>query len=263
MNVQMICALGGFDRIFVDGTTNTMPASGITINNNDSFLECLNNDPMIHEHSITRLRINIIGEIIESSDIDEVRQYKKALEHDGVKAMQTGIVSRYCIGYANIILLKGNEYFMTEESFSKSKNEQSMEIIGKKGDESGLLVAALRLGNHIVNTVRNEYDDATIAVIDRIFVHRKFRHLGISTWIHDNVCDIIHTYSLCRPNATLLAYADFTNEAAYLNITQDDYLDTLHKHYVDRGYLEFSKLFRLKDGIDARRIMYKLYDTKI
>ncbi|MBO5386788.1 MAG: hypothetical protein J6A59_01410, partial [Lachnospiraceae bacterium] len=93
MNVQMICALGGFDRVFIEGTTNTMPSSGITINNNDNFLECLNNDPMIYEHSITRLRINIIGEMIETSDIEEVRQYKKILEHNGVKAIQTGIVS--------------------------------------------------------------------------------------------------------------------------------------------------------------------------
>lgn len=262
MNVHMINSIAGFDRLIIDGNMNTMPASGITLNTNESFIESLNNDPNIHEHSLIRLRINIIGEISDTSNLDEVKHYKRVLEQDGVKPLQTGIISRYCIGYVNIVLLKRNSNFVTEESF-KSKNEQSMELIAKKVDEASILVAALRLSNHIINTSRNEYKDATIAIIDRLFVHRKFRNQGISTWIHKNICDIIHTYSMSRPNAVLLAYADFTNEAINREISVDEYLEILHKHYLNNGYNEFSRLFKLKDGLDTRRIMYKLFDTKI
>ena len=262
MDVNMINARGGFDRLLIDGSLSTMPLSGVTLNNDESLLESIHNDPKIHEHSLMRLRVNLIGEINEGSKDFEAIRFRDELDRIGVKCLLRGKTSRYCIGYVSLIILKCNNYF-DSDSISDFKSEQSMELIAKKIDEASILIAALRLSKLINSTWKNDCKDSIVAIIDKVFVHQRFRNLGVSKWLHRNMSDIVQTYSLQKPNACLLYYADFLNEAGKLEMSEEKYLEMLHNHYLKEGYQEFNKLSRLKDGIDAKRIMYKLYDTKI
>lgn len=257
MNIQMINSIGGFDRLFIDGSVYTMPSSGITLRQNFNFIECINNDSRIYEQSIAKLKINIIGEIKDTAEtIEENIEYKEKLERNGIRGVTIGRYSRYCIGYINILIIKKDSQFISEESYT-SKSEEAFERIAKKADEASLLIASLRLANQIVNTKKNDCDDASIAMIDKIFIHKLFRNQGIATWIHQNLYDIIQAYTMFNINAITLYYANFTNEK------EENYLEKLHNHYIKNGYSDFNKLIRLREGLDAKNIMYRLNNVRI
>lgn len=242
MNINMISSIGGFDRVFVDGSLNAMPPCGIEIRGEDSFQESLSKDLNSHEHGLVRLKLNIVGEIRRTGwKQSEYIQNSARLAKQGLRVVKIGELDRYSIGYASILVLEDSKI-----------EDESIEKLAKDGADAGVYLGASRLAKQLAKS----NDDLHVAILDRIYTNEHYRGYGVASWIHNNLRDLVRVYSLTDIGAVVLYYADFKGESGN-KVTKEEYLDYLFKHYKKLGYKRANVLWTL-EGIDIKQLMYKI-----
>lgn len=257
LKLHLIQSVGGFDRVFIDGSLLSMPPCGITLRTSRSFEEALE-ESHLREIGLAKLRVNIVGEIdtknpdIEPRDLEELR---RKLSEQSLKVVKAGRFERYSIANVGITIVKGDDLFLNEDLL-RLKSEVNLERIAQKGDEADLLIAATRLAKYIEGI--QKLGSVSVAIIDKIYVYRAYRGYGIASWIHSNIWDIIKTFSLTVVRGILLSYSDYKFEAGYYNVSTDEYVRNLHNHYLKNGYNDMTEVNAIREGLSVQRIMYKI-----
>lgn len=254
MDTLKLEQIGYFDRIFIDGTIKPMNiASGLTVKNKESLTEAIENDSENYMHDIAKLRLEILGESIEGTDKDEKEQIKEDRFENGIKMInKSGNIERYIIAYADILILKGKHVFPFK------KNDNNIEDYCVKSDVKldnyQNYIAAVNIAREIAKREREEVLNINIAMIDKVYVYQAFRECGISSWIHDNLIEILKVYGMVRPHGVVLTYGDFTKQS----LITKNYIEFLKNHYKNHGYTELEKDKRKRYKIDSNSIMYKI-----
>lgn len=227
MRVTEICEIGKFNSVYIEGfILPTYDNIGIEIKDGESLIGSLEESTTLRQ-GISKLRLNIVGESVDSV-------YDSYREKFGLGERTKGSTKRYCISYVDIIILK-------DKSITVSNVEQDACKLAKSGDELELLTQAVKVKNEI--TKENEFTiDYSVAIIDKIYVNKYFRRLGIASWVHNNIKELITIYGMVNISAVILIPGDFTKKASTeFNMTDKDYSDMLVNHYMALGYTFISR----------------------
>ena len=249
MQVRKICGLGYFDRLIIDGYMMPMYNNkGIEIGDGESLVDALETNEQSYNQGIGKLRINIVGEALNTESYEEILRMRKHREDDlNLVRSKLGATDRYTIGNMDILILKG-DYTFPEEVTNKGKTIEDINKLAKGEDELAILTKALEIQNNIVKS-NTGLTDCNIAIVDRVYINGEFRRCGISTWLHSNLFDLAKTYGMLDVAAVLLIPGDFSDEAtSKFQMTKQKYESMLVKHYKEVGYKFIDK-----------NIMYKKY----
>lgn len=244
MNVNKICSLGYFDNVIVDGYMLSMfNTKGIEITDNTALVDIVTNSKYSSQ-GIAKLRFTVYGESEFNLADDDLLGMRWHREMElGLKKTKVDNKDRYPIGYADILILK------SENSLSDMKNvygdvSEYISTITKSEDEFILLKKAVDIQSKIK---RDSSSDSNIAIVDRVYIDKAFRGCKISSWIHENIFDIIKTYCMINTYAALLIPGDFSNEAeSMFGVSKDEYRNMLVKHYKASGYKFIDKAVMCK-----------------
>ena len=244
MQVRKICGLGYFDRLIIDGYMMPMYNNrGIEIRDNESIVDALESNKQSYNQGIGKLRINIVGEAINTESSDDIERMRNHRENE-LKLVRSKIGSsdRYNIGYADILILK-SDYSFPKEVTNKGKTLDDINKLAKGEDELALFTKALEIQKDVIN--KSEYSD--IAIVNRVYINKEFRQCGISTWLHNNLQEIIKVYGMINIAAILLIPGDFSEEAeTEFSMTKQKYESMLIKHYKSCGYRFINKVIMCK-----------------
>lgn len=259
MEVDKILRNGYFDRLRIDG--NLKPVcdyTGTVIKNGASFKELLNQSEDGYKHGIAELKLKIIGEATRDesqsrlSDLRESRKQASIIQLDSLPNWE-----RYLVAYACIFIIK-SDYAIPYELKNRELSDNSIGKFAKTEDKVELITEALKVRGQIINEYNYPAEYVNIAVVDKVYVAPAFRRCRVSSWIHTNLSDMINLYSLVFPNAVLLAYGDFSDEAdTMFNMSKKAYSNMLYKHYTSLGYKRVPKI-SIPIIEQGSNIMYKL-----
>lgn len=260
MDVERILKIGYLDAIKLDGTLEPVyESNGTIILPDTTFKESLDKSDEAFKHGIAHLRINLIGESstdINSVDLDKMRQDRE--ESGLVKLESNSSIDRYILAYIDILILK-SDYTIPFRLEANGKKESDFEKLAKSTDKLELMLTALDVGKYIADKYDYSGDWINIAIVDKVYVQPAFRRCKISTWLHLNLADIINMYGLVFPNAVLLSYGDFSNEAEELfKMSREQYNKMLIRHYKSVGYNRIQRIL-IKSLLDNKNILYKLF----
>lgn len=235
MRITEICEKGKFQAVYIEGfILPTYDNVGIEIKDGESLLESLEGSKTCRQ-GISKLRLNIVGESTNNNQDN----YREKL---GLADRTIGDTKRYCIGYVDIIIVK-------DKSITISNVEQDAYNLAKSDDELELLTQAIKIKNEI--TKENEFTlDYSVAIIDKIYINKYFRRMGIASWIHNNIKEVITTYGMVNISAVLLIPGDFTRKAnKECNMSDKEYNNMLISHYMTLGYTFISRSVMCKKFI--------------
>lgn len=234
MNTAEISRIGSFDRVFIDGKIEPIYKSkGITLANNQSLSSSINTYRDIGCLSVAKLSIVISGDNFEDNKSEE-------------------------IAYASILILK-NSYAMPIGLYEEATDESEIESSIEDYYELNILRASQELSKYISKKCRTDESENCIGIIDKVYVDKKYRGCGISTWIHSNIANIINTFALVFPIAIVIEAGDFSGAAKEYSVDTSDYVKKLISYYRNLGYNDFNA-FRYKGSdINFDNLMYKLF----
>lgn len=250
MNVKRICSLGYFDRVTIDGFISPMSkTNGITLVNDGTLSDSINNNDNSYRNNIGKIRVTIYGESKFNINDDKLLNMRWHREKElGLARNMVGKTDRYAIAYADFVILKSDSTL----PINVIQNDKSNDDIGKLAkseDEYMLLTSALQMQNEIVSK-GIPINKSNIAIVDRVYVHQFFRHCGISSWIHDNIGDILKTYGMIDISGVILIPGDFNNEAEKVfRVSQKEYKKMLINHYKNHGYKFLDKYVMYKSAV--------------
>lgn len=260
MDVEKVLRAGYFDRIKIDGILKPVyEGTGTSIVPFSSFKESLNKSEEAFKHGVAHLKIQLIGECDTNINFVDLTNMREDREKCGIQkvASTTEDVDRYLVGYADILILKG-EYAIPYKIEANGKTTKDIEKLAKTPDTLDIMLAALKLGKYITKKYEYPPDWVNIGIVDKVYAYPIFRRCEISTWIHENIADIINMYSLVWASGILLTYGDFSDEAeSVFKQSESTYNKMLLNHYKQLGYHSISKL-GLDGLIGNSKLMYKL-----
>ena len=135
----------------------------------------------------------------------------------------------------DILILKSDLVFPVGIT-NTGKTKDDILKLAKGEDELQIMLKALEVQHNIIKS-DNGIDNYNIAILDRLYVHKAFRNCGISSWINNNIHDIIKVYGMIDIGAILLIPGDFSSEARNcFNMSNEEYVDMLIEHYKSVGY---------------------------
>lgn len=259
MEVKKILRAGYFDTLKIDGQLKPINNSkGTVILPNYSFKDALNNSEDAFKHGVASLRINLIGECNSFGSFFKRESMQEDREKAGlVRVPSSSNLDVYMVGYVDVLIVK-SDYAIPFEVDAKGKTEKDMERLAKTNDCLEMYLAALGVSKHIVEKHKYSTDYINIAIIDKVYIYPLFRRCKISTWLHNNIADIINMYSLVFPTGIILTFGDFTQESNnQFNMSTAQYNKMLERHYKKLGYFNINKL-GINGVSTSSNIMYKL-----
>lgn len=148
------------------------------------------------------------------------------------------IMSRAELGYARFVVVKGYSALPKCLAVRRSGliNYIIKHMLCPEPTEASLISDAVALD---MSTTKGDYDlsgKSMLLVVDKVYVRDAGRKCGISEYIHNNLVDIVHTYTAVRPKLVVLNCGDFTSEHRRQGITEEEYKNRLKKHYTKCGY---------------------------
>ena len=226
MDIESIKSIGDYDDILINGYISPLNKhKGISIYQESSFIDSVNMYDADGYNSIANLHLVILG-------CKRDRQYTVAYAD---------------IWIINNPLLLDIKRIQSEEIYPNilSSNEDVERLTSVAS-----LVAALKKEKHM--------SSINAAIVDKVYVYPDYRHMGISTWIHNNISDLLRKFTLITPDIVVLNYGDFSNEAlAKFNMTYENYKKYLHNMYKNIGYKDLSVISKLTYK-SKMGLMYKL-----
>lgn len=228
MRVTEICNRGKFNSVYIEGFILPIYDNiGIEIKDGESLEDSLNS-LRTYGQGISKVRLNIVGE----SQDEKYNEHRKKL---GLTDRELGDKKRYCIGYVDVLIIK-SDTIMGLNTINKGNKERDIVKIVKSDDELELMTRAIDIKNEIAK--ENDFAiDYSVGIIDKIFINKNFRRLGIASWVHNNIKDLIKIYGMVNISAILLIPGDFTNKAqSDFSMSASEYKDMLVRHYKALGY---------------------------
>ena len=240
MDIAEICRRGYFDRVVIDGFVLPLyNDDGVEIKNEQTLMDGVEFNRSKYNHRISRLRLNIAGEDTREEKPSEVRRMRNH-RVNGLKMPCCDRVNcdRYYIGYVDIFIFKSDD-LLPESIRNLGKTYEEMERISNNEYELKMMQSAIKLQSKIVKENRKS-EKSSVAIIDKLYIHPIFRRCGISTWVHENIKDLILLYGLIDIGATIMMPADFNKESEKMfSMSRKDYEEMLIKHYRKLGYTRF------------------------
>lgn len=235
MDTVKIKQIGYFDRVCIKGELkNISSTDGIEIGNNKNLSEynCSSKE-------LPKITINILGQSTDIADNDEVARIREDRYKSGIKLVsKDNNTENYIIALADIFILKGKEI----ENYTHDKVDLEN------------YVTATKLAHEIASKNKEEVGNINVAIVDRVYTYSVFRNCGVSSWIHNNLIDIIKLYGLTDVNGIVLTYGDFTKQ----ELKQSNYLEFLKDHYKSKGYNELNSYRKIRYHVFSKSIMYKI-----
>lgn len=254
MNVRDIKRLGYFDEVAIDGWIDPMYRSnGVLIYQDMGLSESMNFCNSQSSNALAHLHVDIFG-IGNNNDTEDILIARDSL---GIRPDK---YNRYCIGYANIVIIK-NEQSISRGVENKGRDAQAISGVSKTPDEMSLYEVGLRIAKYAskYRVKDKSFKDMTIAIIDRVYIHNRFRRLGINTWIHQNIEDIINTFGLLYPDVVVLVPGDFSNESEKMfRMTKLEYNEMLRNMYMKFGYKDINIIEKWITKIYDKNILFKI-----
>lgn len=260
MNVDKILRTGYFDEIRVDGTCKPIfRSSGTLIKSDTSFKSLLEDSEEGFKHGVANILIQLTGGSTITADIEDMERMREDRESSGIKRIPgSSTMDKYLIAYADILLLKSN-YSIPFELKASGKDRDSLYNAGTTQDMKEILVEALNLSDKIEDKYKYPKDCISIAIVNKVYVLPVFRRSGISTWIHNNIADLVNMYGLQFPTGILLTYGDFSQEAGKLfGMDNAAYNKMLRSYYKKLGYKSITQNGVVLSIGDQVGIMYKI-----
>lgn len=261
LDINKILRTGYFDTIKIDGTIKpVMGSTGTIISGDDTFRSSLEQSSEKFKHGVAHLRLQLTGESKIDANIEELEEMREDREENGIKRLTgTQFVDRYLIAYADILILKSN-YSLPYKLSASGKDEESLIALGNTPDIKELLISSLELADKIESKYSYPKDCIAIAIVNKVYVIPIFRRSGISTWIHQNIADLINMYAMMFPTGIMLMYGDFSHEAGKLfKMENATYNKMLKNHYKKLGYKVFNGGSNGMMPVEMSSIMYKLF----
>lgn len=244
MDIANICRLGYFDNIKLSGTMVTTSNNGLIIR--DTIFK--NN---ITKDTISKLRINIVGESIDDSS--DIVEYSKnhCLNH-----FKAGKSNFYIIGYLDAFILKGK---YNQVLYKDISNDIVPNNYTSKNNEMETITAGVNLQRFIEGKYKLDRGEPAVAILNKLYIIDLFRENGISSWIHNNIFEIIHQLSTIFVSGAVLECGDFNREAKdKFNLTEEEYTYFLMEHYIKCGYRKITDLRAITSGVNNPFILYKI-----
>lgn len=234
MLVSRIKNIGNFENIELNGIVNPIyNCNNIGLTDGDSLNEILTVTNQNKKVSLAKLKINLVGK----SDNDK--------ETIG-----------FTIAYTDIIILKGN-YILSGIELNFNKDDAIVEICDST-DEINLCLFGIDIAKHNKSLCRS-VDNVNIVGIHKVYVDENFRRLGISNWIHNNIRELIESFSMINPDIITLSYGDFANEAKdKFKLDSKSYCQFLHKMYKKIGYKDMTFFNKMTSCVNYSSMMYKI-----
>ena len=259
MDVNKILRCGYFDSIKITGKLKPIyDSNGIDITSGDTFKKSVGESAEAFKNGLAQLKVYVLGESTDdepSNMLDYMRADRAAA---GLRCIETvNGIDKYVIAYMNILIFKGDNA-MTYGIEEKGKTAKAFEKVAKTSDMLDLMLSASQLSKHIQTNCTYTEDFINIAIIDKVYVLPIFRRSGISTWLHQNMADIINMFALVWPTGMVMSYGDFANESEInFKMSRDSYNKMLLTHYKKLGYDTIKKITQSTD-ICCTNILYKL-----
>lgn len=256
MHIREICRMGYFDRVIIDGYMLPLYNDlGIEIKESQSIIDAIEENNQTFSQGIARLRLNIAGEATNIDSPLELARMRKHREKDlGLEKCTLGNMDRYYIGYVDIFILKSNN-LLPALLEHKGKTYEDVEKISHNDYELMMLLAAIDIQKNLLDENKN-LQECNIAIVDKVFVHYNFRRCGISSWIHDNLSDLIKVYGMIDIAAAIMLPGDFNNESKRIfNMTKEEYEQMLIQHYVNVGYKPIQHNIMYKQFLKTKKIL--------
>lgn len=237
LKVSLIKHIGEFDELFI--TSNISPLYNrnyLKLTDGYNLKETIQYGDYPGESMLATLKINIVGEKLDTSSMH-----------------------KYTIGYAYITIVKGENI---TPNYRRFENLDNIQLISKSVDEINLCNAGLNIAKHL-NIKGITKDNLSIAIINRVYINKEFRRLGINKWIHNNLEDIITNFALIHPDIVVLSYDDFANECnKNFGMTKDEYCKMLHTMYKKLGYKDLGIGQKISIKSKSSYIMFKIFKNK-
>ena len=236
MNVGEICRIGFFDKVIISVQVEPVCINDIELFGDCDFAACANSYGNSLDNSIMKVRLNILGvEDIHKQVITPDELTKRA--NRGANVFKDGGAHQksYLLAYADLLVI-----------MDVDRNKSAvLEAFKGESDKQRLASAAFSLQSRGANKVQSQANGFTrnhIAIVDRLYVFPAYRRCRISSWIHDNLREILFSYVNVAVGDILLIPGDFSNESAErFNMTPREYNSLLNKHYEKLGYKPFSE----------------------
>jgi len=252
MLVREICRLGYFDKVIVDGYMLPLYNDlGIEIKHSQSIMDAIEENTQAFSHNVARLRINIAGESLNNELPNDIIRMRRHREKElNLKRCCMEKIDRYYIGYVDIFIVKGNNKI--EETENCYKNIQK---ISKNEYEYTMLTTAVSIQQRLLKE-NKELLECNIAIVDKVYVQINFRRCGISSWIHNNLHELIKIYGMLDTVAVILMPGDFNNESKKMfNMTKDEYEQMLTQHYKNVGYKQLQNNVMYRQFLKSKKIL--------
>lgn len=236
MNINDICRIGFFDKVTMSLQVEPVCVNDIEIFGDSSFVECTSSYGNHLDNSIMKVRINILGvEDIHKQVITPDELTKRA--NRGANVFKDGDAHQksYLLAYANLLII-----------MDVDRNKSAiLDSFKNELDKQRLVGAAFSLQSRGANKAQSQANGFIrnhIAIVDRLYVYPAYRRCRISSWIHNNLREILFSYVNVTVGDILLIPGDFSNESAErFNMTPREYNNLLNKHYENLGYKPFNE----------------------
>lgn len=119
--------------------------------------------------------------------------------------------------------------------------------------------AGVNLQRFIEGKYKLDRGEPAVAILNKLYIIDLFRENGISSWIHNNIFEIIHQLSTIFVSGAVLECGDFNREAKdKFNLTEEEYTYFLMEHYIKCGYRKITDLRAITSGVNNPFILYKI-----
>lgn len=238
MNIHRICSMGYFDRVIIDGFMIPLyNAKGIAITESSGdFTSALYSNANNISQGIAKISINLLGEADNSEPPSEIHRMRSLREDElELERIPYGNKDRYCIAEMNILVLKDDNY-LAERIINVNKNGDDISKSFKGETILQLLTKAYDIQKKYKEKDKTG-ETFNIGVVEEVYVDKSFRRCRISTWLHQNLADIVKVYGMLDLTSAILIPGDFAHECKMYGMTTQEYKDMLVKHYKSLGYV--------------------------
>lgn len=236
MNVGEICRLGFFDKVTISLQVEPVCLNDIELFGECNFAACANSYGNSLDNSIMKVRINILGvEDIHKQVITPDELTKRANRGANIFKDGGNHHKSYLLAYADVLVI-----------MDVDRNKSIiLDAFNGESDKQRLVSAAFSLQSRGANKAQSQANGFVrnhIAIIDRLYVFPAYRRCRISSWINNNLREILFSYVNVAVGDVLLIPGDFSNESAdKFDMTPREYSIMLNKHYETLGYKPFSE----------------------
>lgn len=254
MLVKEICRIGYFDKVTIDGYLLPLYNNlGIEVKQEQTLVTAIEANSQAFNQGIARLRITIYGEAsLEDSPVDINRMRRHREKEMRLQRCNFGLFDRYPIAYMDVFIVKSDS-LLPKYLNNTGKTYNDISKVSKTDYELEMLSKALELQEKI----KKEHSelDTNIAIIDRIYVNENFRRCKISTWIHNNLQELINVYGMVTIGAALIVPGDFAAESiTKFGMQKEEYEKMLLKHYSTMGYKNGKNGIMTKMFVDRKKL---------